>query len=70
MATPHVAGAVALLKQLYPDRTSEWYKLKLKNNARDLGESYESQGAGLLDLLAATEGYTLVYFPMVKIHSP
>jgi len=53
MATPHVAGAVALLKQLFPDWTPEEIKARIKDTAIDLGEDQDTQGAGLLDLAAA-----------------
>ncbi|MBI4361720.1 MAG: S8 family serine peptidase [Euryarchaeota archaeon] len=49
MATPHVAGAAALLKQLHPDWSPREVKAALKNTARDLGLDRNIQGAGRLD---------------------
>ena len=51
MATPHVAGAVALLKQKYPDWTPEEIKMTLRNTAVDIGEGVISQGYGRIDIL-------------------
>ena len=55
MATPHVAGAVALLKQKYPTSTPEEIKQLLKNGAddiwNDVDEEYITQhGAGRLNI--------------------
>jgi PGF-pre-PGF domain-containing protein len=55
MATPHVAGAVALLIQLHPDWTPEQIKSALKNNTVDLGLDVYTQGRGLVDVYNATE---------------
>ena len=46
MATPHIAGAAALLKQLHPAWTPEMIKANLMNTTRDLGLSVYEQGAG------------------------
>ncbi len=63
MATPHVAGAVAVLKQLHPDWTPFDIKAALANTARILqdsitGETWPimAQGAGMIrvDRAAAT----------------
>ncbi|HLD58120.1 MAG TPA: S8 family serine peptidase [archaeon] len=61
MAAPHVAGAVALLKQKNPDFTPEEIKTTLKNTAVDLGYSLNQQGFGRIDIEAAirTEGKPL-----------
>lgn len=53
MATPHVAGAVALIKQAHPDWTPEEIKAALKGTAKDLGYSSIEQGAGRIDALVA-----------------
>ncbi len=53
MATPHVAGAVALLKQKNPDWTPEEIKSSLKETAVDIGESVITQGYGRIDVLGA-----------------
>lgn len=56
MASPHVAGAAALLRQARPDWTPAQIKLALMNTARNLrntaGDSYRpiEQGAGLVDI--------------------
>lgn len=57
MAAPHVAGAVALMKQLHPDWTPEQIKSKIKNNASDLNYPKDTQGAGLIDLTFLLEKY-------------
>jgi len=53
MATPHVAGAVALLLQKNPDWTPKEVKIALKNTALDVGENLNSQGAGQINISAA-----------------
>lgn len=49
-ATPHVAGAVALLKQLHPDWSPEMMKASLMDGAKDLGENCFTQGSGRIDV--------------------
>jgi subtilisin family serine protease len=63
MATPHVAGAVALIKQKHPSWTPEQIKAALKYTATKVnltdifGNSFEAwplyQGAGLINILRA-----------------
>jgi hypothetical protein len=55
MATPHVAGAIALLKQVFPGRTGAEIKQMLYDNATDLGSSGEDNdyGMGVIDVYAA-----------------
>ena len=53
MATPHVAGAVALIKQAHPDWTPEEIKSALKGTAFDIGENAITQGTGRIDVLDA-----------------
>ena len=53
MAAPHVAGAAALVRQAYPSYTPEQVKNTLKSTAKNLGLSYDFQGAGEIDLKAA-----------------
>jgi subtilisin family serine protease len=55
MASPHVAGAIVLLKQAYPSLSIETIKLALYNTAVDLGELGEDNtyGKGLIDIYAA-----------------
>ncbi len=55
MATPHIAGVAALMKQAHPEWTSQEIKQVIKNTAIDLGEDINSQGAGRVDVLAAIE---------------
>lgn len=62
MATPHVAGAAALLRQQHPAWTPFEVKVALMNSARRLtdpadGKLYSvmDQGAGLIDVPAASD---------------
>ncbi|MCR4327363.1 MAG: S8 family serine peptidase [Nanoarchaeota archaeon] len=50
MATPHVAGAIALLKQKNSGWTPDEIKMALKNTAIDLGEDIFTQGYGRIDI--------------------
>ncbi|GLZ81665.1 serine protease [Actinorhabdospora filicis] len=50
MATPHVTGAAAIVKQAHPDWTAERIKSALMNGARDDGLSVFAEGAGRLDV--------------------
>ena len=54
MATPHVAGAVALLLQKNPDWLPIEIKMALRNTAIDIGEEVTTQGYGRIDVLDAT----------------
>ncbi len=53
MATPHVAGAVALLLQKNPDWTPIEVKMALRNTAINIDEDIDTQGYGKIDVLAA-----------------
>jgi len=53
MATPHVAGVVALLLQKNPVWTPEEIKSALKGTAKDLGLSPTEQGSGRINLKEA-----------------
>jgi bacillopeptidase F len=57
MSCPHVAGAVAILRQADPNATSAEIKFVLMQTARDLGSSGEDNtyGWGLIDLDAALD---------------
>lgn len=57
MACPHVAGAVALLRQVNPNSTPEDIKYALLYSAVDLGSAGEDNtfGMGLIDVVAAAE---------------
>ncbi|MHA1505916.1 MAG: S8 family serine peptidase [Candidatus Asgardarchaeia archaeon] len=54
-SAPIVSGSLALLKEAIPDITPLKAKIALMKTARDLGESFIHQGAGLLDLKGAYE---------------
>jgi len=58
MATPHVAGAAALLLQKHPDWTPEEIKMALRNTAVDIGENIVTQGYGRVDILEAIKSGT------------
>lgn len=60
MATPHVVGGAALLKQLYPRLTTAELKTLLINSSKDMGQDIFSQGAGLMDLAQAARTKLLV----------
>ena len=54
MATPHVAGAAAILKQQHPDWTGQQLKATLQNSVRAQSKpSIYEQGAGELDVAQA-----------------
>ena len=55
VATPHVAGAVALIKQAHPDWNPEEIKSALKNTAINIREKPIVQGAGRIDVLGAVK---------------
>lgn len=50
MATPVVSGAAALFLQKYPYSNNEQVKRKMIYSARDLGDSWNKQGWGMLDI--------------------
>jgi subtilisin family serine protease/sugar lactone lactonase YvrE len=60
MATPHVAGGAALLRQLHPTLSPQEIKALLVNNAHDVGEDVFTQGAGMMDLVAAATAQVIV----------
>jgi subtilisin family serine protease len=53
MATPHVAGVAAQLRQLHPGWSVEQIKAALVSTSRDLGWQPFDQGAGRVDAYAA-----------------
>ena len=63
MATPHVAGAAALLKSLHRDWTPAQIKLALMNNATLVADDIMAGGAGRIDVFAAATGNLVVDQP-------
>ncbi len=55
MAAPHVSGVAALLKQMNKDFSPSLIKFFLKQTAKDLDQSFMSQGSGLVNALKAAE---------------
>ena len=57
MAAPHVAGAIMLLKEAFPDLSGETLKLALYYSAVDMGAPGEDNvfGMGIIDVFAAYE---------------
>ncbi len=66
MATPHVAGGIALLKQVFPGRTGTELKQMLYDNAADLGVTGEDNtyGMGVIDVYAALLANISIANPM------
>jgi len=56
MATPHVSGVVALMKQAHPNWTPSQIKDTLMNAAVDLGEPLFTQGWGRIDAIKSVLG--------------
>lgn len=54
MATPHVAGAAAIVAQQHPELSGSRIKALLMDTATDLGHDMYAQGTGLVDLATAT----------------
>ena len=67
MASPHVSGAVMLLKEAFPFLTGEEILLALYYTASDLGELGEDNtyGMGIIDAYAAFNYLTLIYEPVL-----
>ena len=53
MATPHVSGAIALIKQAHPDWTPEQIKSVLKITANKYGYKHEIEGTGNINILSS-----------------
>jgi len=60
MATPHISGVAALLKQLYPNWTPEELKSALITTSVDLNYDIFIQGAGRIDAFKAANVDSLV----------
>jgi subtilisin family serine protease len=67
MASPHVAGAAALVKALHHDWTPAQIKLALMNNATFVREEIMSDGAGRIDAFAAATGTTRIDPPSISL---
>ena len=67
MATPHVAGAAALLKALHHDWTPAQIKLALMNNATFLHDEIMAGGAGRIDAYAAATGPIRIDPPSISL---
>ncbi|MBW9093018.1 S8 family serine peptidase [Microbacterium jejuense] len=55
MATPHVAGAAAILLGAHPDYTAAQLKAALSSSATDLGYTPYQGGTGVVDVAAALD---------------
>jgi minor extracellular serine protease Vpr len=66
MASPHVAGAIALLKQAKPSLTAQQAKELLSASAIDLGLDPLAQGLGRIDILAALDVDTVIPEGMIN----
>lgn len=72
MATPHVAGAAAILAQAHPDWPGDRLKTALMSTAKDAGHTVYEQGAGRVDVarvaaqqvVATTGGLDFGVIPM------
>ncbi len=71
MATPHVAGAVAILRQFNPQATPSEIKLALMNSALDLGQPGEDNdyGWGMIDIKRAIYFMPTPPNPFIEIAS-
>ncbi|KQM81345.1 S8 family serine peptidase [Agromyces sp. Leaf222] len=55
MATPHVAGAAAIVKQQHPEYTGAQLRAALTSTATDVGLTPYQVGSGVVDVAAAIE---------------
>jgi subtilisin family serine protease len=67
MATPHVAGAAALLKSLHHDWTPAQIKLALMNNAKQVLDEIMAAGEGRIDAYAAATGNLVLDPPSITL---
>ncbi|MCJ7695031.1 MAG: S8 family serine peptidase, partial [Anaerolineaceae bacterium] len=65
MAAPHVAGAAALLRQMYPSWSPKVVKAVLMDSALSLGYNPFIQGAGRLDCTRLLQFDTLINPPLL-----
>jgi subtilisin family serine protease len=66
MATPHVAGAAALVIQAHPDWTPEQVKSALMNTAYDIDVPLREQGAGRIHVPSAIDTSLLASEPSLS----
>jgi len=59
MATPHIAGAAAILKQEHPDYTADQLRALLTSSSRDVGLSPYQAGVGVVDLSTAIDAHVV-----------
>lgn len=59
MATPHVAGAAAIVKQQHPEYSAAQLRAALVSTATDVGLTPYQVGAGVLDVAAAVDSDVL-----------
>lgn len=62
MATPQVSGALALCLQKYPQLTNIELRRILLSSARDLGETWSVQGAGMLNVNKMLENISKKFY--------
>ncbi|KQX08169.1 MULTISPECIES: S8 family peptidase [unclassified Leifsonia] len=55
MATPHVAGAAAILKQLHPEYTAEQLRATLLSTTTDVGLTSYQAGTGVVNVATAID---------------
>lgn len=65
MAAPHIAGAVALIKEAHPDWTNEQIFGALKTTAKPVTDTPIIEGAGLADVKSAIETETIIHDPLL-----
>jgi len=65
MATPHVAGAAALLRQLHPEWTPDRIKSVLMETAHDIGQDVWTQGGGRISIADAATRKVFVEPPSI-----
>jgi len=65
MATPHVAGAAAILAQQHPEWRADRLKATLMSTSKDAGLTVYEQGAGRLDLARAVRQQVFGLTPTV-----
>jgi len=69
MAAPHVAGAVAILRQKNPESTVDQIKTALLTSTRDLGAAGKENtyGWGLIDIMAALRKLDELTLPSLRV---